>query len=542
MRAQKIAVVGGGIAGLYGALRLKELRPEYHVTVFEAQNRVGGRILSVRFKGIPFAAELGAMRFQKGHILLDRLVRQLQLPHEDFRVRPPVFRLRGRTFTEEDIRTGACNRCGASIPYALRPDEQGLTPGELIASVIRKLAGELTLNYIPSQRDALRLKDKLREDPLSVRQWKAIGSRACVAGVPLNRIGFLNLLHHYLSSEAVSLVRDSVSLRSVSGNWNAADAIPWFLADMSHSDLYMFPAGSDSLPRAMENQCGALGIDIKLSTPVERIEARESGYTLLSATDNLGDFDQVIMALPRGALGRITVDASCVWPPPWFTSVSKNSLFKAFLVYESPWWIGETIPNAAVGRVYTDGPLRQVYYFAERSLAKLANREESNSTRSMILASYSDEQFIGFWEPTMRDDRPVGEQYFEDPTSLPAGVKIAGQRLLSKLEQQLREIHQGLAIPPALAGCYINWGARPYDGGWHTWRVGEDEPFFRHPCPDLPQGLWVCGEAYSFEQGWIEGALRSTERVLSRIVGRGDWRPLGGVSEGSLPIDYFEPV
>jgi phytoene dehydrogenase-like protein len=56
----EIAIVGGGIAGLYCALRLAQ--DHHRVTVFEALGRLGGRIETRDLAG--FKAECGPMRFE----------------------------------------------------------------------------------------------------------------------------------------------------------------------------------------------------------------------------------------------------------------------------------------------------------------------------------------------------------------------------------------------------------------------------------------------------------------------------------------------
>ena len=50
-------------------------------------------------------------------------------------------------------------------------------------------------------------------------------------GRHLYDLGFWNLLQHFLSSEAFLLVHDALGYESIFANWNAAEAIPWFLAD-----------------------------------------------------------------------------------------------------------------------------------------------------------------------------------------------------------------------------------------------------------------------------------------------------------------------
>ena len=48
-----MAIVGGGISGIYAAYRLLKTKKETKVCVFEKNVRLGGRILDHRFKQAP---------------------------------------------------------------------------------------------------------------------------------------------------------------------------------------------------------------------------------------------------------------------------------------------------------------------------------------------------------------------------------------------------------------------------------------------------------------------------------------------------------
>jgi hypothetical protein len=82
---------------------------------------------------------------------------------------------------------------------------------------------------------------------------------------------------------------------------------------------------------------------------------------------------------------------------------------------------------------------------------------------------------------------------------------------VQKIQQQLREIH-GQAVPEPIAGIYMDWNEPPFRAGWHTWIVGTNPD--THDIADQRNGLHFCGEAWSRDQGWIEGALKTAERVL----------------------------
>jgi protoporphyrinogen oxidase len=70
-----VAVVGAGVAGLYVAWRLLS-EPAYKtksIALFDAADRVGGRILSVSVADIPYVMELGAIGTYLTKFSLDRL-------------------------------------------------------------------------------------------------------------------------------------------------------------------------------------------------------------------------------------------------------------------------------------------------------------------------------------------------------------------------------------------------------------------------------------------------------------------------------------
>jgi len=81
-------IVGGGIAGLYAAYRLKRAVPGIRLVVLESASEVGGRILTIDFAGIselPCGAGIG--RAEKDHTLA-RLLAEFKLPSRAFRSRP----------------------------------------------------------------------------------------------------------------------------------------------------------------------------------------------------------------------------------------------------------------------------------------------------------------------------------------------------------------------------------------------------------------------------------------------------------------------
>ena len=59
-----IAIVGGGLSGIYAALRLATSKPTLSLRLFEMSDRIGGRLRSIAFPQAPgLIGEAGGARF-----------------------------------------------------------------------------------------------------------------------------------------------------------------------------------------------------------------------------------------------------------------------------------------------------------------------------------------------------------------------------------------------------------------------------------------------------------------------------------------------
>lgn len=109
---EEVLVVGGGLAGLTAAWRLKQAGVP--VRVLEAQERTGGRMLSLRGhfpEGL--VAELGAELIDTGHESLRRLASELGLELDDLLVEPPGV--------SETLFVAGARRSEAELVEAMRP-------------------------------------------------------------------------------------------------------------------------------------------------------------------------------------------------------------------------------------------------------------------------------------------------------------------------------------------------------------------------------------------------------------------------------------
>ena len=67
----------------------------------------------------------------------------------------------------------------------------------------------------------------------------------------------------------------------------------------------------------------------------------------------------------------------------------------------------------------------------------------------------------------------------------------------------------------------MHWGADPAEVGWHFWLAGAnaDEMMALAIQPDPGVPIHICGEVFSLEQAWAEGALQSALSVKDRLIG-----------------------
>ena len=550
-QSRRIAIVGGGIAGLYAAYRLmRHSKEQFEVHLFESGARLGGRVCSQEIPGIPFRAELGAMRFPRRHQLLVSLIEDAGIKTAKFDVGLSRLYVRGRHLTPTEFEDGYCHQCRAGIPYKMREKEQGKSPGDLVKLAIAEFLDDLTFAQADSVT-AHNIKTRIREEGIDCipTQWPRIRDVGRYHGIPLYNIGFWNLLQHYLSNEAFEYIHVALGLDSVLGNWSVAVAIPWFLADFGLDTYHMIPGGTERLIKKLEDHVGQ-ECRIQTERCVIKIREEDSQWALYHRGEKedieKGRYDAVVLAISRHALEKIEMNGVAGWPPRWLNQVRSHRLFKLFLLYEDAWW--KEIFESDTGRISTDLPLRQVFYFGPEWMKSHgfppgAPATEGAQQWGLVMASYSDEHSASFWhspdlpfETEAAQEEYYGCPYYREPLGLSAEEDKrllstieadlrARERTVRKIQKLLQEIHDDIEIPDPVIGVFKDWGDPPFGGGWHTWEIGTT-PWRLSDRPKVADGLFLVGEAYSDEQGWIEGALKSVELFLASLgVGAPEWWP-----------------
>jgi hypothetical protein len=146
----------------------------------------------------------------------------------------------------------------------------------------------------------------------------------------------------------------------------------------------------------------------------------------------------------------------------------------------------------------------------------------------MVFATTPNVAFWGGLGPNDRQTEPftagtcrVGSKTQDDNTRLLENWRThrASAESVAEMHRQILALHSIPSAPEPLEAVSINWADHPFGGAWHFWNPGVRSWQVTHqmtqPIDDMP--CYVCGEAYSNMQTWVEGALSTADLVQQRL-------------------------
>jgi len=481
----EVAIVGGGIAGTYAAWRLAEsgVYPANRIAVFEAGQQFGGRLKSLKLaEEGDLVAEAGGLSFHRTHRHVGRLAKQLGLVVVEYPIgsRRSLLNLRGRTRVYRKLRYHLMRPFAFDV--ARRTQINGVT-GLVHTAAEAVLPGSASF---------------------SEEDWNRAFREATFMGRPLRAWPLRAVLLRLLGPEATRFLRDASAYSLFTDAPNATAGLAWNLTELAlGGSMSRLAEGYQSLPLALAQRLAEGGAGLHLGHRLVAIDRKPDGFDLQftdhdSATVRAVVARRVVLALPPKPMQAVSGAVELIGNrtladiKPWPFGVIG-------LVYPSAWWARIGIER---GRSVTDLPARQIWHFGR------------SAARPGLLLSHCDGDDLEFWRhlaPSAADGQ--GFTRVE-----PDGI------LAQELHRQVGSIYSpvvGKALPLPKAGFFQDWSSADYGGAVHLWARGIEPAAAieaaMQPAPDLP--LFICGEAWSGNQGWVEGALSQTEATLQRHFG-----------------------
>lgn len=562
-------------------LPLLATKDRLDVALFEYSDRIGGRLWSAVLKDTPGDyVEFGGMRFYKEMHIVWNLIEKLGLGSHaiPFPVSQPdnFAYVRGQHF-----RLAQLSDHSSALPYQMRYLEKGRSADQLI-NYVCDMAVEGFSALQKEYADAFGAKDwdkvgKISEAYEARKQSTKIGNRT------VYQMSWWELQTALLSNEAFEFILATSGYDVTDSNGNAAHSLdqlfyaPWSEFYRLNHGFQELP---DTLEKEFHEQGGFTCMLHRLLR-FDKVDAGTQGgpYDLLfqqrrdaqspvskaPQTAQNGDGEtylrarakMIVLALPVRSLCLLDQDNFFFKPKPLngidrakkfniaMNSVLNVQAFKLFLAYRRPWWQQTGVSQ---GQSVTDLPVRQCYYWPGNTNE---SSDASSGNNAVLMASYGSGVAVPYWEsfqtvsPTAMeasgsaDESPVRERAFAQVNRVKLRLqgqalnntgsieptepipRTAPQPMVKQAHAQIMEMHGVEYAPEPYDAHFQDWNVDPFGGGWHQWKSNSYEPdvipYMQQPMEE--EQVYIVGECWSDAQGWVQGALNTSEAMLQDMLG-----------------------
>jgi monoamine oxidase len=342
---KRVVVLGAGIAGLVAAYELKQ--QGHDVIVLEAQNRVGGRILTCRDFAPGLYAEFGAMRIPRSHTLTLYYCSRFNLPLVPFVMSNP----KGLAYIDGQRLTMAeAQRAPERLPFDLAPHERGKTADQLWAAAIADIKALL-------ERDGPSAWEQIRAEFDQFSLYEFLKHKKFSNGA-IEYYAVMNFMEADMNNAVLEVLREDL--------------------EGAYVDMQTIDGGMDLLPRAFYAE---LQQEVRFGAEVCAIDQTDADVTVHVKTE-AGRFsvtaDYCVCALPFPCLRTIELGRPFSHPKMRaIRQLNYHASTKILFQVRHRFWEDED--GILGGATVTDLPIRRLNY----------PPPSSSTSRGVLLASYT---------------------------------------------------------------------------------------------------------------------------------------------------------